>query len=838
MHSAQGATICCAAANAVPTLRHTCCCIRYKAHRNSRTQPTFVVPHHFGRRRSSAAATQQQQQQQQQQQSAAAAAAAAAQPHKPSLPSRPARGQKQQQQQQQQQQQPASPQAAAASQQQQPATAISQQQHHHQQLAPPPATPQSQLQQLHLQQQPPTQQQPTQQQQQAAGAIAANGAAGAGASGSGGGVAYSSVDDFSGRVEIYRGRHSVVWNAVCRATRRPLILKGYVKEKMTERNFHQVRREIRLMRAIDWEGAVRILGDFEDAAAIYIVQEVCAKGDLFKKLIRAGGALDEGYVAGEVVVPLLLTLQHLHARRIFHRDIKPENIFFLRDGRMKLGDFGLSIDATTERPKSRVGTLDYMSPEVVSLPTADERKKLEAEGRRPPDAPPYTEKVDTWAAGVLAYELIVGKPPFEVKAEMDTRRRIMFDTTLKFPPHVSDGAVSFIRAALAKNAALRPGAAEMLRHPWLRPHLLAAVAGASPAGAAGWLAAADATGSTFDALREACGLPPAVHVALERVALDPFAAHAAALCGGGGGAGGGAGGSGVHRSASLTALGAAATGGGRAGVGAPAAAAVAAPGRPAGLAVTPLAVGDDALRCASPTMLGSGAVLGFGHGTPASAGAAFAYGGGALPSPTTPKDGAATPGPWLGGRKPEWENASPSAFTAVRTAALGSDAMLPPSPGGGGGSFSGSNGFGSAAAAGGAGGVASPQLPSPSRSNLGSIAARGASSPSGTAAAAAAAAGPAPGALPSPGGAFGGGSGNPLLKAALHKLAHAAAGASAQPPAQPGQLIAAAGAGGLPAAALPPQQQQSAAGAVKSRIRDYLVARSAAGAGKGGGTLT
>jgi len=40
---------------------------------------------------------------------------------------------------------------------------------------------------------------------------------------------YASVEDFVSRVEIYRGRHSVVWNVVCKATKRPLILKGYVK---------------------------------------------------------------------------------------------------------------------------------------------------------------------------------------------------------------------------------------------------------------------------------------------------------------------------------------------------------------------------------------------------------------------------------------------------------------------------------------------------------------------------------------------------------------------------------------------------------------------------------
>jgi serine/threonine protein kinase len=156
---------------------------------------------------------------------------------------------------------------------------------------------------------------------------------------------------------------------------------------MTERNFHQVRREIRLMRQICYKGTVKILGSFEDSSAIYIVQEICAKvrcrrreravartlaclfaytgtlqpgcvrcthrlpssslviwqvrrqgsalpnswrlpapssaqGDLFKKLIRSGGVLEEKYVAAEVILPLLTTLQHLHARKIYHRDIK------------------------------------------------------------------------------------------------------------------------------------------------------------------------------------------------------------------------------------------------------------------------------------------------------------------------------------------------------------------------------------------------------------------------------------------------------------------------------------------------------------------------------------
>lgn len=67
---------------------------------------------------------------------------------------------------------------------------------------------------------------------------------------------------------------------------------------------------------------------------------------------------------------------------------------------------------------------------------------------------------------------MVGRPPFEVKDEKETRKRIMYETTLKIPPHVSPDAVNFIKTALAKNAGMRPSASELIHHAWLRPYLL------------------------------------------------------------------------------------------------------------------------------------------------------------------------------------------------------------------------------------------------------------------------------------------------------------------------------------------------------------------------------
>ena len=64
------------------------------------------------------------------------------------------------------------------------------------------------------------------------------------------------------------------------------------------------------------------------------------------------------------MVPLLSTLNNLHELNIVHRDIKPENIFMLESGEIQVGDFGLAAHKLQDHLTERVGTLDYMAPEV------------------------------------------------------------------------------------------------------------------------------------------------------------------------------------------------------------------------------------------------------------------------------------------------------------------------------------------------------------------------------------------------------------------------------------------------------------------------------------------
>ena len=215
---------------------------------------------------------------------------------------------------------------------------------------------------------------------------------------------------------------------------------------------------------------VRLLFTFQDASSLYFGLEACPGGDLFGQLsargrLRLGDALP--YLADAVAA-----LASLAAVGVTHRDVKPENFMLDGGGRLKLGDFGCAAwagggadaaappqpllpppsssssppAAAAAHPLARaarvpsfVGTADYVPPEALgglnsSSSSSSSEGEEEGEGggkarptrppRPPPPPPPPPFAADAWALGCLAYQLLVGVPPFRAATEYLTYQRI------------------------------------------------------------------------------------------------------------------------------------------------------------------------------------------------------------------------------------------------------------------------------------------------------------------------------------------------------------------------------------------------------------------------------
>lgn len=119
-------------------------------------------------------------------------------------------------------------------------------------------------------------------------------------------------------------------------------------------------------------------------------------------------------------------LSYCHSKKVIHRDIKPENLLIGYFGELKIADFGWSVHAPSLRRGTMCGTLDYLPPEMVLHQ-------------------PYAETVDHWCLGVLTYEFLVGKPPFENQEPQTTYQKIL-RAEFTYPNHVDDLARSFINS--------------------------------------------------------------------------------------------------------------------------------------------------------------------------------------------------------------------------------------------------------------------------------------------------------------------------------------------------------------------------------------------------------
>ena len=166
--------------------------------------------------------------------------------------------------------------------------------------------------------------------------------------------------------------------------------------KATNTNLREIQEETHILHELDHPNIVKYFETFEDYNYVYIVTELCPKGDLFdmmKRKVEKDGCFNE-FESAKIMQTLLKAINHWHSLGITHRDIKPENIMFGDDDILKLIDFGLSRQVQKGGVlHGAVGSIYYIAPEVFSKS--------------------YSNKCDIWSLGIILYTLLSGYLPFE-----------------------------------------------------------------------------------------------------------------------------------------------------------------------------------------------------------------------------------------------------------------------------------------------------------------------------------------------------------------------------------------------------------------------------------------
>ncbi|CAG8182574.1 unnamed protein product [Penicillium olsonii] len=213
----------------------------------------------------------------------------------------------------------------------------------------------------------------------------------------------------------------------------------------------QVRREIEIQSNLRHPNVLRLYGHFHDSKRIFLILEFAGRGELYKHL-RKEHRFPE-WKAAQYIAQMAAALKYLHKKHVMHRDIKPENILVGIHGEIKISDFGWSVHAPNNRRQTMCGTLDYLPPEMLNPGS---------------QANYYSEKVDLWSLGVLAYEFLVGEAPFEDTPVMTQRRITRADMSV--PSFVSPEAKDLIKRLLVLDPAKRIPLEEISRHPWIVKH--------------------------------------------------------------------------------------------------------------------------------------------------------------------------------------------------------------------------------------------------------------------------------------------------------------------------------------------------------------------------------
>jgi len=209
-------------------------------------------------------------------------------------------------------------------------------------------------------------------------------------------------------------------------------------EVVRSESVRNIIRERRMLEYVNHPFICNLRYSFQDIEYMYLVVDLMTGGDLRFHISRK--TFTEEAVRFWIA-ELGCALRYVHSQNIIHRDIKPDNVLLDADGHVHLTDFNVASDVVPGRTlTSKSGTLAYLAPEVYA-------------GKG------YDVRADWWSLGVLFYECIYNKRPFEGGSEGSLSQQIQAASP-KYPvtqPPVSLSCLYAIGSALDPNRETRMG---------------------------------------------------------------------------------------------------------------------------------------------------------------------------------------------------------------------------------------------------------------------------------------------------------------------------------------------------------------------------------------------
>lgn len=281
--------------------------------------------------------------------------------------------------------------------------------------------------------------------------------------------------------ELGRGGMGSVYLAHDTRMKRPVAIKLLTSAAATPGQLSRFEREALLVASLGHPNVLAVHDIGTDVGQPYIVQEFLEGTSLRERLARDPLSIDE---ALGIATQIARGLGAAHEKGIVHCDLKPENVLVSSDGWVKILDFGVARLVTTARAaepagdgaasEGFAGTLRYSSPEQIRGRVLDARS-------------------DIFSFGVVLYELLIRRVPFEGRTSTALSWAILNDTPRELPPEVPQGLRSVVKRCLQKDRRNRFQSGKDLAFAleaisagrqgpwWTRRRVMLAIAGAVPA---------------------------------------------------------------------------------------------------------------------------------------------------------------------------------------------------------------------------------------------------------------------------------------------------------------------------------------------------------------------